>query len=87
MKERKLTGNQMFEMVREECRRVLGKKKGTFFMDQIRSISKLIGLISSKMFYILQNFHQNHKQLLPCKNLIVLRLKRNYTFILENEGK
>ena len=28
MKERELTGNKMFEMVMEECERILGKVKG-----------------------------------------------------------
>jgi len=28
MKERELTGNEMFEMVKEECERILGKVKG-----------------------------------------------------------
>ena len=28
MKERKLTGNEMFKMVQEECERILGKVKG-----------------------------------------------------------
>jgi len=28
MTEKKLTGNQMFEMVKEECERILGKGKG-----------------------------------------------------------
>jgi len=28
MTEKKLTGNQMFEMVKEECERILGKVKG-----------------------------------------------------------
>ena len=26
-----MTGNDMFEMVKEDCRRVLGKKKGVLF--------------------------------------------------------
>ena len=28
MKERELTGNEMFKMVKEECDRILGKVKG-----------------------------------------------------------
>jgi len=28
MTEKKLTGNQMFEMLKEECERILGKVKG-----------------------------------------------------------
>ena len=43
MKERKLTGNEMFELVKEECERILGKvegkgkkrRKGVLFRGQV----------------------------------------------------
>ena len=53
MTEKYLTGNQMFEMLKEECERILGKVKGKgkkrqngvlFFINRNRIVGEVIGV-------------------------------------------